>query len=621
MYNLPHWNGGYFKINQSGNLCACHRDLGAESGVDMLEIVRQLQEQGLQYPLLIRFQHILRDRLDRMFSAMHNAATTHAYEGSYRAVYPIKVNQQRTVVETLNRHGGQSFGLEAGSKPELTVVLALTDPGEGLVICNGYKDRDYIRLALTGTLLGIEVYIIIEKYSELLMVLKESAAMGVTPRLGLRVRLSSIGKGKWQNTGGENSKFGLSSTEVLKAVELLRNNQELDTVQLLHFHIGSQIADIHDIDNGLLEAARYYQELRELGAGIHTIDVGGGLGVDYEGTGSTSFCSMNYSLEDYANSLVGVIGNYCNSNNLPHPGLITEAGRAMTAHHAVLLTDVIDVEQPPAATAGQQLVSSDHAVLEGLRGLSETRCIQNADAHYSAADSCLRILQSLYTQGEISLAEHAEAEQIYYRICRRLLESETGAPGVTLRDQLYHKLASKYFCNFSLFQSLPDIWAFQQIFPIMPIHRLMEEPAEHTRLQDLTCDSDGQISAYVTDKGIQTTLPVHSVRADEPYILGIFLVGAYQEILGDMHNLFGDTHSVNVDLSRPGDYSIDTPEPGDTVDELLRYVHFDTDALKAHYRRKIERAKLDPDMQSVCEQEIEKSFSAYSYHENSRISD
>ena len=616
-YSLEHWGGGYFDVNERGHLSARPRRGADTPAVDLYELAAACRARGLTLPVLVRFTDILRDRVDTLCNAFAAARAADDYQGRYTAVYPIKVNQQQSVVAEILGHGDSRVGLEAGSKPELMAVLALSRPG-GVIICNGYKDREYIRLALIGKRLGHRVFIVVEKLSELDLVIQESRALGIAPLLGLRVRLASIGAGKWQNTGGEKAKFGLNATQVLTLVERLRGAGLLDSLQLLHCHLGSQIANIRDIQRGMREVARYYAELRSLGIPLANVDVGGGLGIDYEGTHSRSFCSINYSVQEYANNVVHALWEICAEHALPHPDIITESGRAMTAHHAFLITNVIDSEaapgtgEPAPPNEDEPLIIQDlWHVLNGLEGRSVLEAYHDA-VHW------LGEAQSMYLHGVIDLAQRARAESLYATICQRvraLLNSNRPAHREIL-DELNEKLADKYFINLSVFQSMPDVWAIDQIFPIVPLHRLDEAPVRRAVLQDLTCDSDGRIDMYVDTDGVESTLPVHAYQPGDEYLLGIFLVGAYQEILGDMHNLFGDTDAVNVTLNTDGGYELSQPERGDTIDELLRYVHFDTDALRMAYHEKIAAAALSADERMLFTAELEDGLTGYTYLED-----
>ncbi len=620
LYNITQWSNGYFDIDDDGELIARPDPERPQATIKLPRLIAEMETLGMPLPLLVRFNDILHDRLDRLCGAFAAARQRHRFDGQYRAVYPIKVNQQRLVVEELLRHGSSDrFGLEAGSKPELMAVLALARPGS-VIVCNGYKDREYIRTALIGEQLGHTVFIVIEKLSELQRVLDEGERMDVRPRLGMRVRLASVGHGMWQNSGGEKSKFGLSASQVLTAITSLREQGKLDALQLIHYHLGSQLANIRDIQRALRECARYFAELRELGAPIAWVDVGGGLGVDYEGTSSRSYCSANYSMQEYANKVVAALADICNERGLEHPNIISESGRALTAHHAVLLTNVIDVEeasgtqQPQPPTDGEPSILHDlwHS-LDGITRRSAREAYHDAVHHLSEA-------KSMYVLGQLSLAQWARVEELYFAICARVRDELRANPGAhsEILDELNEKLADKLFCNFSLFQSLPDAWAIDQIFPVLPLTRLDSPPQRRGVLQDITCDSDGKIERYVDGEGIEPTLPLPAHDGGR-MLFGIFMVGAYQEILGDMHNLFGDTHSVHVRLGaddgKPHNYEIANPRDGDTVADLLRYVDFDPKAILSSYRNKLSESGLDKALQKQFLDELARGLSGYSYLE------
>jgi arginine decarboxylase len=616
-YNIAHWGNGYFDVNEAGHVIARPDPRSAQPGIDLHELVREFEALGLALPVLVRFSGILHHRIDSLCEAFAQAMRADAYQGRYTAVYPIKVNQQRSVVDALLAHGGERVGLEAGSKPELLAVLALSRPN-AIVVCNGYKDREYIRLALLGKRLGMRVHIVVEKLSELDLVIQESRALGIAPLLGVRVRLASLGAGKWQNTGGEKSKFGLSADEALRVTERLRATGLLDSLRMMHFHMGSQIANIQHIQTGMREAVRYYAALRDQGAPVTTVNVGGGLGVDYEGTRSRSFCSMNYSVEEYAHNIVHALREICAERGLPHPDIVTESGRAMTAHHAVLITNVIDVEQAPGAEAPAPARADEPQVIQTLwHGLQGVATQPPLEVYHDAVHS-LAQAQGMFAHGLLTLEQRARAEQIYFATCRAV--QGRLQPGVRAHreavDELHEKLADKYFCNFSLFQSMPDHWAIDQIFPVLPLDRLDERPDRRAVLQDITCDSDGRIDLYVDGEGIESTLPLHAVKPGEPYRLAIFMVGAYQEILGDMHNLFGDTDSVQVEPVAGG-YKLTQARRGDTVGSVLRYVHFDAEDLLGAYREKIAAVKdLDADSRKAFLKEIQDGLDGYTYLED-----
>ncbi len=618
LYNISQWGSGYFDINEQGHVVARldRDDPGAQA--DLLEIASMLDHHGMSPPVLVRFGGILKDRVQALYSAFAVAAGRSGFQGAYAPVYPIKVNQQHCVVTDLLDRSVGRVGLEAGSKPELLAVLGMAPADGAPIICNGYKDREYIRIALIATQLGHRCYIVIEKPDELEQVLDEAAKLGVRPRIGIRARLASIGKGKWQNTGGEKSKFGLTAAQMLSAVDMLSERDHLDCLQLLHAHLGSQVANIHDIQRGMAEVARFYAELRRLGAPVATVDVGGGLGVDYEGARSRSFCSMNYSVEEYAHNVTQAIADICQEDGLPHPDIITEAGRAMVADHAVLVTDVIGSEslsrgdQDSLGESGPAYPAIQH-LEEGLKGLSKRSAVEV----YHDAVHWMAQAQDAFVHGLLTLEQRAYAERLYFRICGRLrpLLNEGAQSQRQVCDELREKLADKYFCNMSIFQSLPDIWAIEQIFPIVPLQRLDEEPCNRTVLSDITCDSDGRIDLYVGAHGIEPTLPLHNIKAGERYLIGVFLVGAYQEILGDMHNLFGDTHSVNVEPDGVGGYRITNPRPGETVADALRHVQYDHEALIEIYRERVATAGLNEAQAVVCLETLISGLSGYTYLE------
>ncbi|MDD3760316.1 MAG: biosynthetic arginine decarboxylase [Acidithiobacillus sp.] len=597
LYNLPHWGERFFQVGEDGQLWVTPDGPQARSRAGLLDVIQRLAGQNLGLPCLLRFPQILQRRVEALQTAFQEAMQRESYVAPYTPVYPIKVNQQRRVVEEILRAGQGQLGLEAGSKPELLIVLALMPVG-GTVICNGYKDAEYIRLALMGERLGLQVYLVIEKSAELPLILRIAKELQVRPRIGVRARLASAGAGKWQNTGGEKSKFGLSSTEILQLLSELAAADALDCLQLLHFHLGSQIPNIQFIHGGMRECARLYAELRHLGADVQVVDVGGGLGVDYEGTHSRAYCSTNYRLGDYAQAVVGGLAEICHQEDLPQPRIISESGRALTAHHAVLLFNVVDVERASGETlAADDLPEDINHPWRRLLG----RVQQHPDANtalevYQEALFRIGEEQQEFKLGLITLAQRAQAERLYAHLmwrCRALLDPAKRAHREVL-DELEEKLVDKYFANFSLFQSLPDVWAIDQVFPIMPVHRLDERPTRHARLEDITCDSDGRIDAYVTADGLGPTLPVHGLRADEPYYLAVFLVGAYQEILGDMHNLFGDTDAVNVICEEDGALRLEGAVPGDSVAEVLQYVQFSAEELVRQFEQKLAGAGSVP---------------------------
>ncbi|MBS8242068.1 biosynthetic arginine decarboxylase [Marinobacter lipolyticus] len=626
VYNIAHWSDGYIDVNDSGEvLIQPQRGHGEDGGsINLPELTRTLTARGIQLPVLIRFTDILHDRVNKLCGAFNRVADEHGYKGRYTAVYPIKVNQQRRVVEELLRAepaaSNHQIGLEAGSKPELMAVLAMSHQAGSVIVCNGYKDREYIRLALIGQKLGHRVFIVVEKQSELPLILEEARRLGIRPLIGVRARLATIGKGNWQNTGGEKSKFGLSASQVLDVVSTLREAKALDALQLLHFHLGSQIANIRDIQTGLRECARFYSELRQLGAPVGTVDIGGGLGVDYEGTRSRSSCSMNYSVHEYAYNVIHVLQAECDRAGIPHPDLISESGRALTAHHSVLVTNVIDREAPdhreptpPAAEASAPLLD----LWRDLQSLKDEQSPRSLAEIYHDVLHAMADVHAQFAHGLLSLTERANAETLYTSCCR-LLRSRLDSGNRAHReiiDELNEKLAEKLFVNFSLFQSLPDVWGIDQIFPVMPINGLDRPLRRRAVIQDITCDSDGRIDRYVDGQGVETTLPLPEEKDGDPLLMGFFMTGAYQEILGDMHNLFGDTHSVDVHRTEGGHYTVSDAIHGDTVAKVLRYVNFEPAALLQSYQRQFEASDLAIEEQAQLLGELRNGLEGYTYLE------
>jgi len=594
-YAIDSWGQGYFSINAAGHV-SVKPSSDKDVVLDLYEIAQSLNDKKLSLPVLVRFTDILKDRVTQLSNAFQKACANNDYQGSYTPVYPIKVNQQRKVVEGIL--AADNIGLEAGSKPELLAIMALSN--NGVVVCNGYKDRAYIRLALIGLKMGLNLYLVIEKPLELELIIEEAARLNIKPQLGVRIRLSSISAGKWQNSGGEKSKFGLHAPEVLQLIERLKQAGLLDTLKLMHFHMGSQIANIHDIKVALKEAGQFYVELHRLGANVKIVDAGGGLGVDYDGSHSRRESSINYSLDEYAQNIVRSFADICAEKQVPQPDIITESGRALTAHHAVLITNVTDIES----------VYANHAELQALPEPG------NLVEHYHDAQFDLAEARARFTQDKLSITGLAEAENNYALLCRQLQNklNPNNQSEAAILQELDEKLADKVFCNFSLFQSMPDIWGIDQIFPIMPIHRLDEQPRHRAVIQDLTCDSDGRIDQYIDGQNIEKTLPVHEIDSKKPYLIGFFMVGAYQEILGDMHNLFGDTHSINIALNDQG-YHFNDLHEGEHVSELLDYVHINSEDLKTAYREKLANSDLSELQRQEYEQELLAGLMSYTYLE------
>ena len=598
LYNIEGWGAGFFDINEQGHVVVRPNKEHPEHELDLHEIAMDLEEQGLTLPVLLRFSDILRSRLEALSTRFDQAREEFGYAGGYTTVYPIKVNQQRHVVEEIVEFGkAHGVGLECGSKPELQAILGLSEATDHLIVCNGYKDEEFMRLALAGQKLGHNVFIVIEQLSEIDVLLQVAEELQVTPRAGIRIKLASRGFGRWKESGGEKSKFGLNSADLMLAIDRLRAANRLDIFKLIHFHLGSQITDIRFIKLGLQEITRFYVELRQMGIEVTHLDVGGGLGVDYDGTNSTSDASVNYSLQEYANDVVYTLAEACREHELPMPHIISESGRALTAHHALLLLKVIDVESHVERPM-PELTDDDPALLHEMVADYRDASRKNVSVRrvreiYHDLTFDKERAHELFNSGVLSLRGRAMAEQVYFATINaiaRAVERHRDEFEDVIMD-LDAALVDRYFCNFSVFQSLPDSWAIDQLFPIMPIHRLTEEPLRRGTLQDVTCDSDGKIDRFVGEKNGRPSLELHDFRDGEPYILGVFLTGAYQEILGDLHNLFGDTNAVHIRLGPTGGYEVTDLVHGDTVTEVLNYVQFRASDLLQTYRRKVSAAK------------------------------
>ena len=607
-YAIPQWSEGLFDIDPDGRLEA--RPFGPEGpGFALDEIVDQAVEKGLRLPMLLRFPDLLRYRAAQLRAAFDTAIAETGYSAGYTPVYPIKVNQQASVVETLAAAPG--MGLEVGSKPELIAALAVAPPG-GTIVCNGYKDAHYVRLALSAMKLGLRAILVIEKPGEWPLIRRQAERMGVDPVLGVRLRLSAIGKGNWQNTGGERAKFGLAAGQLLDLVGAIRAAGHLDWLTLLHFHMGSQISNLRDIQNGVREAGRYYAELRGQGVPITMLDIGGGLGVDYEGGRSRTFCSMNYSVGQYAQAIVAGLAELCRDRDLPAPELISESGRALTAHHAVLVADVTATEAFPRLPREQG--SEGHPVVGHLQALLEGAAQREPEETFLEAEHWLEEGRNLFLYGDLPLDDRARLEPLYFAILEQLVErlDTEHRRHRELRDRIRFQLSDKYFINLSIFQSLPDIWAIDQVFPIVPLARLDEPPTRRAVLEDLTCDSDGRIDQYVERGLLEPTLPVHEIGPDQTYLLGIFLAGAYQETLGDIHNLFGDTDSIDVVVDRDR-LALERARPGDSADGLLASVGYRPEALLEACRAKVAAADLPCETAERIERMLTEGLSAYTY--------
>jgi arginine decarboxylase len=590
LYEVARWGNGYFSVNDAGHV-QVHPTKEPAKAIDLKELVDRLQLRGISLPVLIRFTDILKHRLGDLHAAFQAAIAQHQYQGRYSCVYPIKVNQQRQVVEeVLNFGRPYGFGLEAGSKPELLAVVALAD-NDTPIICNGFKDAEFIETAMLAHKIGRNIIPVVEKYTELGLILEHAEKIGVRPQIGMRVKLASRGSGRWQSSGGFRSKFGLSVSEIMRGLEELKSRGMQDCLKLLHFHLGSQITNIRIVKGALNEAARVYTELAKLGAGLQYMDVGGGLGVDYDGSQTNFESSMNYTLQEYANDVVYHVQSVCDEAGVPHPTIVSESGRATVAYHSALVFNVLGVS---GFGAEQVPVTANSEWEQPLVDLVETYnniTARNALEAYHDAQQALDMALGLFNGGYLPLDQRSTAENLFWAICTKLQKIVlTMAEVPEDLQNLDEQLSDTYFCNFSLFQSIPDSWAIKQLFPVMPIHRLKEKPANHAVLGDITCDSDGKLDRFVDRRDVKKTLRLHSLNGDDSYYLGVFLVGAYQEILGDLHNLFGDTHAVHVSLDENGAARLDALVKGDTVREVLDYVEFDAEALLGKLRTDVETA-------------------------------
>ena len=592
-YEVARWGKGYFSVGENGHVLV-HPTKDPARRIDLKQLVDDLQLRGIGLPILIRFSDILRHRLGDINEAFRSAIQQHNYSGRYVCVYPVKVNQQRQVVEEVLSFGRPyQFGLEAGSKPELLAVAAVAH-NETPIICNGFKDAEFIEMAMLAQKIGRNVIPVVEKYTELGLVLEYAQRVGVRPQIGMRVKLAARGGGRWQSSGGYRSKFGLTVSEILRGLEELRALGMQDCFKLLHFHLGSQIPNIRIVKAALNEAARIYAELVKAGAGLEYLDVGGGLGVDYDGSQTNFESSMNYTLEEYAADVVYHVQTVCDEANVPHPTIVSESGRAVVAYHSVLVFNVLGVAGFGASPTPQQINRDElEQPVVDLFETYNTIALRNALESYHDAQQALDMALSLFNGGYLSLQQRSLAENLYWAICLKLQRLVREMDDVPEDLQgLDEALSDTYFCNFSLFQSIPDSWAIKQLFPIMPIHRLGERPAQFAVLGDITCDSDGKIDQFIDRRDVKRTLPLHTFN-QQPYYLGVFLVGAYQEILGDMHNLFGDTHAVHVSLDEREGVVLDAVVKGDTVREVLDYVEFDAEQLLWKLRTDVEAAVRD----------------------------
>ena len=574
LYNINGWGTSYFGVNESGNIFVNPSKNNVK--IDIREVIDELALRDVTPPVLLRFPDILDNRIEKMASCFKKAAKEYNYKGESFIIYPIKVNQMQPVVDEIISHGRKfNLGLEAGSKPELHAVIAAQCKSDSLIICNGYKDENYIELAMLAQKLGKHIFLVVEKLNEIDVIAKAAKRLNVKPNLGIRIKLASSGSGKWAESGGDASKFGLTSSELLQAFDKLNELGLNDCVKLIHFHIGSQITKIRRIQNALTEAGQYYVNLRKMGHNIEYVDCGGGLGVDYDGTrSSNSESSVNYSIQEYINDCVYAFTDVANRNDIPHPNIITESGRSLAAHHSVLVIDVLGAASLPVMPEEFEAKDTDHKLVKDLYEIWCNLTPKTMLEDWHDVDQIREDSLDLFAHGMIDLKTRAEIEAMYWSVCHEINGLTRGMKHIPdeLRG-LDKLLADKYFCNFSLFQSLPDCWGIDQLFPIMPLQRLDERPSRNCTLQDITCDSDGKISNFVAGGTLSNVLPVHALRKNEPYYIGVFLVGAYQEILGDMHNLFGDTNAAHISV-KDDTYHIDQRIDGETVEEVLEYVQY-----------------------------------------------
>ncbi|KAA6352248.1 Biosynthetic arginine decarboxylase [termite gut metagenome] len=573
LYNITGWGTSYFGINEKGNVVVTPRQNGV--AIDLKELIDELQLRDVALPVLLRFSDILDNRIENTSRCFREAAEEYGYKAQNFIIYPIKVNQMRPVVEEIISHGKKfNLGLEAGSKPELHAVIAI-NTDDSLIICNGYKDESYIELALLAQKMGKRIFLVVEKLNELKLIAKMAKQLNVSPNIGIRIKLSSSGSGKWEDSGGDASKFGLTSSELLEALSFLEEKEMKDCLKLIHFHIGSQVTKIRRIKTALREAAQFYVQLYAMGFKVELVDIGGGLGVDYDGTRSSdNGSSVNYSIQEYVNDSISTLVDVSDKNKIPHPNIITESGRALTAHHSVLVFEVLEATTQPVWEDDEEVSENDHELVRDLYSIWDKLNQNKMLEAWHDAQQIREEALDLFSHGIVDLKTRAQIERLYWSIARETNQIAMGLKHIPDEFRGLSKLlVDKYFCNFSLFQSLPDSWAIDQIFPIMPLHRLGEKPDRSATLQDITCDSDGKITNFISIKNVSHYLPVHRLEDNTPYYIGVFLVGAYQEILGDMHNLFGDTNAVHISVCEEG-YNIEQIIDGETVAEVLDYVQY-----------------------------------------------
>ena len=620
LYGINNWGSGYFKINAQGNVIVTPSGSQGPQ-VDLYELTQDLLDRGIRIPIMIRFQDIIKARVELLHGCFQKAFIDHGYKGQYCGVYPIKVNQQKHLVQELVKFGKDlRLGLECGSKPELLVVLALMNTPNAVIICNGFKDVEYIETALLSQKLGRNTIIVVDRREELPMIIAAAKKLNARPQIGFRAKLNTQGAGKWVDSSGARSKFGLTAVEIVEGVELLKKEGLLDCLQLLHYHIGSQVPSISSIKSSLKEGARFFTELYAMGAELKYIDVGGGLGVDYDGTGNSD-SSINYSEQEYANDVVSTLQALCDEKGIPHPNIVTESGRALVAHHSVLVFNVMGVNNLFRHTPPRPAIKSDPRIMQDMQYIYEKVNRDNINECFNDLTQSKDETLQLFTYGVVSLEQRAWCESMYFAIATKMLSIAKVTPDCEdILARLSQELCDTYFCNFSVFQSVPDSWAVGQVFPVMPIHRLNEEPSTSATLADLTCDSDGKIEKFIdTITGdFKDTIQLHNYEAGQPYYVGVFLTGAYQEILGDLHNLFGDTDAVHISVSEAG-YTIDHYVPGDTVTEVLTYVQYGrtelVDSVRQATEESIQKGTITKQEAKLLIKHYEEGLSGYTYLE------
>lgn len=623
VYGINAWGEGYFRINEGGNVCVNPDGQLNGPSVDLYELTQDLLDRGIRVPIMIRFPDIIKARVELINDCFAKAITDHNYKGFYSGVYPVKVNQQRHLVEELVKQGSKRrMGLECGSKPELLIVLALAKNDDSLIICNGFKDTEYIETAILSQKIGKHTIIVADRYEELLLIVAAAKKLNARPHIGFRMKLNSQGAGKWVDSSGARSKFGLTTVEVVEGIELLKRENMIDCLELVHFHIGSQIPAIQSIKSSLKEGVRFFTEIYNMGAtDLKYIDVGGGLGVDYDGTGNSD-SSINYSEQEYANDVVSALQSLCDERNVPHPTIVTESGRFLVAHHSVLVFNVLGVNNLSRTEPPRPATKADHPVMQDLQYIHEKLNRDTLNECFNDLSQARQEVMQLFTYGVLSLQLRAWCESMYFTIATKMIKlAQNTDDAEDIVSALSQEMCDTYFCNFSVFQSIPDSWAVGQMFPVMPIHRLKEEPSRQCTLADLTCDSDGKLEKFIdTETGkTRKTLTVHPYREGQPYYLAVFLTGAYQEILGDLHNLFGDTDAVHVSVT-PSGYTLDHYVPGDTVTEVLSYVQYHqnqmVEAIRASTEESIQKGNLTKQEAKLLIKHYEEGLAGYTYLED-----